>query len=142
MSRRVNLRLTVCFAFLFSTFIFTTPATSYLGINMYNDSMPGPKLLYPITEDIVLTGKDYLEFRWMRSNMAITDHVVFKLYKGYNTIQDNLIMKQDFPVDAYPIKLPASQFEEEKVYTWVLIEVFRSGKKSDKSFSSFKVIKK
>lgn len=142
MPQRLRIGLTVCSVFLFSALIFTAPATGYVGINIYNDFVPGPTLLYPVTEDIVLTGKDYLEFRWRRSELVMTDHLVFKLYKGYNTVQDNLIIRQDFHIDTYPIKLPASQFEEGEVYTWVLIEVFRSGKKSDKSFSSFKIIKK
>lgn len=142
MTQRLRIRLTVCSALLFSILIFVVPAASYIGINIYNDFVPGPTLLYPVTEDIVLTGKDYLEFRWRRPEPVITDHFIFKLYKGYNTVQDNLILRQDFPTDTYPIKLPVSQFEEGEVYTWALIEVFRSGKKSDMSFSSFRIIKK
>jgi hypothetical protein len=102
----------------------------------------GPMLFSPTTENIDLTGKDYLEFRWWRVELPWTDHFIFKLYKGYNTTADNLIFKQDYSGWDYPVKLPSSQFEVGQVYTWVLQQVFNGGRKSDKSFSSFKIIKK
>jgi len=102
----------------------------------------GPMLFSPVTENISLSGKDHLEFRWWRVEMPWTDHFIFKLYKGYNTTADNLIFKQNYSAWDYPVKLPASQFEIGQVYTWVLQQVFSGGIKSDKSFSSFTIIEK
>jgi hypothetical protein len=104
--------------------------------------MPGPKLLSLVTDDIDLSGKENLEFKWMMDGLAKTDYFDFRLYKGYATTAANLIFKQRFSVHEYPIKIPASQFEAGRVYTWVLVQVFLGGEKSDKSFSAFKIIKK
>lgn len=107
-----------------------------------NDFIPAEWLLYPVTDHIDLSGKDYLEFRWTRTDLVMTDHFDFRLYKGYNTLESNLIFKQGFPADIYPIQVPSSQFEKNQVYTWVLVQVFFDGRKGDKAFSSFRIIKK
>lgn len=115
---------------------------SYAGRNtgFYNEA--GPMLFYPVTDNIDLGGKDYLEFRWWRVDMPWTDHFIFKLFKGYNTTVDSQIFKQNYSPWDYPVRLPASQFEVRQVYTWVIVQVFNGGGKSDKSFSSFKIIRK
>lgn len=111
-----------------------------LGIGI--ESVPGQTLLYPTIGDIDLSGKDYLEFRWIRTDLAGTDYFDFRLYKGYNTVESNLILKKQFPSNTFPIEIPASTFEKGQVYSWVLVQVFLGGRKGDKSFSSFKIINK
>lgn len=106
------------------------------------DFHPGATLLYPTTDNIDLTGKEYLEFKWERFHLVQTDYFDFRLYKGYQTTASNLILKQRFSPAEYPIKVAASMFEQGQVYSWVLVQVFNSGQKSDRSFSSFKIIKK
>jgi hypothetical protein len=105
-------------------------------------SISGPRFLSPTTNDIALAGKDYLEFKWIRARFVETDYFDFRLYKGYNTTEPNLILKQKIPSDTYPIRVPATLFENNQVYTWVLVQVFINGQKSSVSFSSFKIIKK
>jgi hypothetical protein len=110
------------------------------GIN--SEFISGPTLLYPTTDNISLARKEYLQFKWEMADQAQTDYFDFRLYKGYNTSEENLLFKQHFSTDAYPIQVPASQFEKGQVYTWVLVQVYLGGKKSDKGFSSFKIIDK
>jgi len=120
-------------------------ATGYAGsimIGRNSDSFPGPYLLSPVTDDIALNGQEVMEFKWERTDLPLTDHFNFKIYKGYCTFADNLIYKEDVSIDKYPITVPASLLEENQVYTWVLIQVYIDGRKTDKSFSSFKIIKK
>ena len=105
-------------------------------------SMPGPYLLSPTTDNIDLSARDHLEFKWERTDLVRTGHFDFRLYKGYDTTEKNLILKRQFTPDEYPIKVPASQFEAGQTYTWVLIQVFLDGQKSDSSYSPFKIIKK
>lgn len=104
------------------------------------DSFPGPTLLSPTTDNIDLKGKDDLEFRWEITNLGQTDNFDFRLYKGYDTTASNLIYKKQYSVSELPIKISASLFTADQVYTWVLGQVFIGGNKSDKSFSSFKII--
>ncbi|MFH1398355.1 MAG: hypothetical protein ABIH27_07400 [Candidatus Omnitrophota bacterium] len=48
-----------------------------------------------------------------------------------------------YPItDEYSINIKSELFEDSQVYTWSLIRVSFSGQKSDKSTSSFEVIKK
>lgn len=104
--------------------------------------MPGPRLLSPVTDDIDSSGKEVIEFRWLAGNLARTDYFDFRLYKGHKTTAAELIFKQRYSVHELPVKIPVSMFETDQVYAWVLIQVFLGGEKSDKSFSSFKIIKK
>lgn len=105
------------------------------------DARPGPQLLYPVTHSIDLAGKDYLEFRWL-DTMARADHFVLKIYKGYGMYAKDLVYAQDVSPHALTYRMISGFFETGQVYTWSLVRVSIGGEKSDKSFSSFKVIKK
>jgi len=103
---------------------------------------PGPDLFYPVTNDINLESKGYLEFKWRRSDFYSTRSYDFRLYKGYQTTLPNLLIKKSIAIGEYPYRIPSDNLEEGEVYTWVLIQVLTDGRKSDKSFSSFRIIKK
>jgi len=107
-----------------------------------NQSFPGPDLFYPIADDIDLKGAPYLEFKWRRSDFVYTRSYDFRLYKGYQTVASSLILKRIITTDEYPFKVESLVFDPGQVYTWVLRQITLNGRKSDKSFSSFKVIKK
>ncbi|MDD5729827.1 MAG: hypothetical protein PHN57_01670 [Candidatus Omnitrophica bacterium] len=102
----------------------------------------GPDLLYPVTDKITLSGKDSLEFKWIARNLVQTRYFDFRLYKGYNTIEKNLIFKKQLNTGENTVKLASSMFEVNQVYTWTLMQVFLGGDKSEKSYSPFKIIKK
>ncbi|HOU36199.1 MAG TPA: hypothetical protein PLJ26_02300 [Candidatus Omnitrophota bacterium] len=101
----------------------------------------GPQLLSPVTHTIDLNGKDFLEFRWL-DDMARTDRFVLKIYRGYNMYAKNLVYRQDVAPHATTFRMRSVFFETGQVYTWSLVRVSIGGEKSDRSFSSFKVIKK
>lgn len=102
----------------------------------------GPVLISPTTDNIDLTGKESLEFKWDRTALVDTRVFEFRLYKGYEQTQENLIFKQDVPTDTYPIRVTASYFKAGQAYTWSLTQVLITGAKSDKSVSTFEVIGK
>lgn len=106
------------------------------------DYASGPVLLYPVTDNVILTGKDCLEFRWQRGYFLEVRYYDFRLYKGDETVSANLILKKKFSLNELPIRLPVAMFEAGQVYTWVLVLVFDSGEKSEPSFSQFRIIKK
>ncbi len=126
--------------FILSVFVSDSYCGSLRGDNFR--SISEPRLLYPVTDNIVLSGKDYLEFKWVRDDFVQTGYFDFRLHKGYNTTAADLVFKQKFPSNEYPIRIPATLFEENQVYTWVLVLVFYDGRKSDKSYSPFKIINK
>ena len=106
----------------------------------YN-SVPEPRLRYPINDTVTLTGNEPLEFKWWNSYVGVRGFI-FKLYKGYNMYAGGLIHKEELPAGAYSVKLKPELFEEGQVYTWSLVQVSSAGYKSDSSFNSFKVIKR
>lgn len=132
MRRRIKGEVIICLAAFLILSVFTSGAYCDMLLENNNDfkSVPGPNLLSPTTNDIVLTGKDKLEFKWMRTDFVNTGHFDFRLYKGYNTTEPNLIFKQNFSLREYPIKVPAALFENNQVYTWVLVQVFINGEKA------------
>ncbi|TAM41360.1 hypothetical protein EPN54_01920 [bacterium] len=111
-----------------------------LDAGAYN-SVPEPRLRYPIYDTVTLTGNAPLEFKWWNSYVGVHGFI-FKLYKGYNMYAADLIRKEELPAGAYSIKISPELFEDGRVYTWSLVQVSSAGYKSDRSFNSFKVIKK
>jgi len=109
------------------------------GLGRY-DSFPGPQLVSPIADDIVLPAGSSVKFKWLCERMTTTDYYEFRLYKGYSMTVDTLIKKDNVKPGDCEIELPAESFEINQVYTWSLKQVFLSGQKSDKSFVSFKII--
>lgn len=135
----------VCFFLLVALALFYGPSLSStltFGLGGFSQSFPGPDLFSPVTDDIDLSGEDHLEFKWRRSDLVYTRSYDFRLYRGYQALAGNRILKKNIPAQEYPFSIPSEEFETGQVYTWVLIQVLNDGKKSDKSFSSFKIIKK
>lgn len=104
------------------------------------DSLPEPRLRYPIYETAILTGNDPLEFKWWNDVVGIRGFTL-KIYKGYNMYAANLLLKEDLPPDASSFNVKSEFFADGQVYTWSLIRTSYTGYKSDKSFNSFKVVK-
>ena len=107
----------------------------------FSDFQPGPLLVYPLGGEVNLSGLDSLEFKWQR-DAANTSYFIFRLYKGYNMYESGLILKQQVGSSEISTRVKSGLFEDGQVYTWSLVQVFFTGSKSDKSFSSFKVVKK
>ena len=100
-----------------------------------------PRLIHPIADKVTLKENEPLEFQWGANDRGDIDYFDFRLYKGYNTYADNLILKHKIPSDTGSFKVEAKLFEDNQVYTWVLRQVSLAGTKSDPSFDSFTVIK-
>ena len=141
---RLGIRVTAIFCFVALSVLVAIIHDSHSDVfaGRRADFIPAERLLYPVTDDIDLSGKDYLEFRWIVTDLARTDYFDFRLYKGYNTTGKNLIFKKRFPADAIPVRLTASLFEKNQVYTWTLEQVFNNGYKGDKSSSPFRIAHK
>lgn len=104
--------------------------------------VPAPTLLYPVTNNINLRNKDFLEFRWERGIENRVSHYVFRLYNGIQTQESSLIIRLEVESGVFPIQVPAEEFQENQTYTWSLQRVAYGGLKSDRSYSSFKIIAK
>jgi len=143
MPAKTRLLCIICFGLLPLIVLFFQPVYGRALLSgVGTDFMPAPTLLSPTTEDIDMSGKDALDFKWERGFLGSTDYFDLRLYKGYATNNESLILKDRYSAADYPVSVPASKFEAGQVYTWVLRQVFNDGRKSDKASSSFKVIRK
>ncbi len=131
------------FCFLLSS-IFVSPVfcADAVRLNEELDFSPGPRLLYPVTDNIKLEGARQLEFKWERPDILKVKYYDFKLYKGYNTVASNVIFSKRISYNECPLKLDISLFEVGQVYAWAVVSIFDTGQKSDKSYSSFKITEK
>jgi hypothetical protein len=137
----VQKKLAIVFVFIFC-FVGISPAHAVsftLEGGLYN-SPPEPRLRNPIYDAVILNSTQPLEFSWW-NDVTGTRGMIFKIYKGYNMYEDNLIHKEDLPDSLSSVKIDSALFEDGEIYTWSLVRVGFSGKKSDKSFNSFKIIK-
>ncbi len=105
-------------------------------------SLPGPELFYPVTENIDLSGREFLEFKWRITEPVVTELYIFKLYKGYNTVDSTLIRRLEVRIRDYPVRIPVKDLEAGQVYTWSLQQVVFTGFKSDRSYGTFKIVAK
>jgi len=107
-----------------------------------SDYVPPPVLLSPAAEQVDLAGKDTLEFKWSPHEgiRGIREYYDFRLYKGYNTVESALILKERLPGDTYQYNLASDKFEEGQTYTWTLRQVYSGLLKSDPGQVSFKII--
>lgn len=124
--------------------LFFIPVFSYFcaGRDSLFDSISAPTLLYPVTEDIDLSGKDFLEFKWIKTPGAFVYYTDFNLYKSANNFASDRIYKERIQPDNYPFKVPAKYFEKNKIYSWTLRIILTNGKRTEQAYSTFKVIKK
>jgi len=112
-------------------------------IMMFESNLiPQPRLLYPRIDKVDLTGKKELVFRWSPHEGSISKrkYYDFRLYRGYDTYEKNLIIKKQVPPTQYNWNLSTSYFENGKVYTWSLRQKYYTGK-SRRSWNSFTVTK-
>jgi len=114
---------------------------STLGFAEYR--VPVPKLLEPINDVVNLEGKKELLFRWSphkrpRRGVRYYD---FRLYNGFEMLESTLFRKERISGSVHTFSLNSDQFKAGNVYTWSLKQVARDGRKSNRSFSSFKVLK-
>jgi len=117
----------------------------YMGRIGGNETyVPKPRLLEPIVDEVDLAGKKSLLFRWSphEGRSFGRSYYDFRLYKGYQMLEGTRVLKRRVPPKEYQTAVEAGKFEKGQAYTWSLRQVYRGTGKSDRSVSSFKVIKK
>jgi len=113
----------------------TVFSAAFAGGRRLNE-LPAPRLMAP--DDIVdLAGKNSLEFRWGNETSGSVDHYDFRLYKGTQTYEKNLILQKDVPQNKSSLLLDASTFKVGETYAWSLRSM--GSKKSMSSYSIFKI---
>lgn len=107
------------------------------------DFIPPPVLLQPKSENVDLTDKEFLEFKWSPHEGAsgFRDYYDFRIYNGYKTVEETLLFKEKLAPDTYQYNIKADRFQDGAVYTWTMRQLYTDGRKSAESHNSFKVIK-
>ncbi len=139
MDRKVcKLSLCIFFAILICSFYMLSVGDSGVLLN----KIPQPKIFYPKSENVDLSQKGNLEFKWSSLVGSSTDRRFydFRLYKGYDFNSDSLIYKKEVSPFKSSWSVESNMFDDGQVYTWTLRQVYLSGK-SDRSIISFKIHK-
>lgn len=127
---------------IFIVVLFSINAVYALGMRRdFMNTPPPPQLVYPTSETADISGKDYLDFKWIVIDPMEIDYCELRLYKGYNDYGDDLILKEQVFSPDKDLRVKADTFNDGQVYTWVLKEVSYGGQKSDTVFNSFRIIK-
>ncbi|NQT90865.1 MAG: hypothetical protein HQ558_06385 [Candidatus Omnitrophica bacterium] len=124
------------------------PAWALAGSGVFYESafggyVPAPRIIKPASEEVDLTGKKTLEFKWSRheGSSVYRKYYDFRLYDGYKMVESTLILKKRVDPSLDHVDLDAALFKTGNVYTWGLRQVYR-GNKSRQVHYPFKVIRK
>lgn len=125
--------------------LFTSPVLSSELEKLHslqNDEVPQVRLISPISENVDVTGKDTLEFKWSPHEgvSGYREYYDFRLYKGYNMVETALVIKIRLSGDAYQFNVNADKFEKGRAYTWSVIQGYSGLKKSKEAFATFKIV--
>ncbi len=127
------------FGFIFIILASSLAFAGFRGSFPGDETPPAPELISPTTEGLNLDGKTEVEFKWIANNYIGLSGYEFKLYKGYQTNSDTLIISQKASSSQSVIKQPLSTFEAGQVYTWKLRSIATGGQRSDWSCSTFSI---
>jgi hypothetical protein len=108
------------------------------------DYVPQPRLRSPVGELVSLKGQTELTFEWSPHETlrlgAARKYYDFRLYRGYNMVEAALVIKKRVPGNKHSISLNSELFKNRETYTWSIRQVYQAVGKSQRSFSSFKVV--
>jgi hypothetical protein len=131
----------ISFIFIILIFAKGVHSSSPFSGRTYGYRNSRPYLYYPCTENINLENKDSLEFRW-KPTQSFVQGYDFKLYKGYQMVDDNLIIHEKIKESVRSLSVPTELLSQGNVYSWSLVERDMRGLKSEDSFCSFEVERK
>ena len=130
---------------LLMAFLIAAPAFARMGLrDGRGDYVPQVVLTYPTKETADLTGKASLKFEWSSHESAsgMREYYDFRLYKGYDMLEGALVMKERIDPNTCTIEVKQDLLADGQVYTWSVRQMFDGGRKSDRSYASFKAIKR
>ncbi len=119
-------------------------AIGSIAVNSSDDFAPEPRIIYPVSDTVDISGKDEVVFSWSSSGGNLAERVFydFALYKGRQAYEKYVIVKKRLPPNVYSFAVKADMFEDGQVYTWTLSQGYIAKGKSDYAYCGFKVIKK
>jgi len=104
--------------------------------------VPEPQLVFPLSEVVDITGKDNIEFRWIKFIAGTSvSYYDFKLYKGYVMNDATVLFQKKLSGSDSKIALDSKMFEDGQVYTWSLRMQIMGQGRGDRSYHSFKIKK-
>ena len=100
---------------------------------------PAPRLVTP-TDNADITGKNSLEFRWTTERGGGSlEYYDFRLYKGSQTIESGIMLKEKVPAGKTDFSVGADKFEDGQIYCWSVRPM--GSKKGRSNYSIFKIKK-
>lgn len=112
-----------------------------IGVGAY---VPQPRIIFPRSEKLDLTGKKSVVFTWSpheSRSLGGRRYFDFRIYKGTEMLESTLMFKETVPGDKYKLELDSDMFENGGTYTWSLRQGYKTMGKSRRSIQSFLVVK-
>jgi len=122
-----------------SVFFLADLKTSAVIVN--REYIPKPRLIHPTGETVSIAGEKAVRFVWSphEGSRVMREYYDLRLYRGYETYEKNLILKIKIDAGSHMSEISADYFNVGEIYTWTLRQIYYDARKSDRSFSSFKI---
>lgn len=100
-------------------------------------------MISPRSDTVSVPKEGALLFKWSPHERAhgFRNYYDFRLYKGSQMYAADLIMKEQIAPGTYEFSAPSKLFEDGQSYTWSMRQVYDAGRKSRRSYQTFKIIK-
>lgn len=115
-------------------------ASTHLGIN---DAVPGPRLLFPRTDEVSIPSSGDVVFKWDPHEVVSFESSIceIRVYTGNYKLAAALIYKAECDGRKHTILIPSDLFKDGETYTWALRKNYISKGRTLWSLQTFKVIK-
>ena len=102
---------------------------------------PAPRIISPVKEEVDLSEKDKLVFKWgpHRGGTVALIYFDFRIYKGYDMTEPHLIYKERLPARQNHIEISADTFDSGETYTWSIRYKNKDGTDSSRNYHSFSI---
>ena len=106
--------------------------------------IPKVRMIAPAGDIVDLSGKKSLDFKWSphEGRRFGRKYYDFRIYEGTQALGPYLVYKDRVSPEDWTLSLDSGMFKDGGVYTWTMRQVYRSRGKSNRSYSTFKVINK
>ncbi len=125
----------------------TIPASSQgavaAGRYGYDDYAPQVRLISPVGVTVRVNSGEGVLFKWswMEGNRLERQYYDFRIYKGYDMLENTLIYKARIPPDTDRVMIGSDVFGVSGIYTWCVRQRYYGLARSRRSYASFKVVK-
>ncbi len=133
-------------AFFLTIFILCAAAFCHAGSSAHfgiSDAVPGPRLLFPRTEEVSIPSGGDVLFKWSPHESVSFEKSIceLRIYRGCYKLLSARIYMAEYDGREYSALIPSDLFEDGETYTWALRKDYAGRGRTLWSLQTFKAIK-